>query len=283
MRTVAISAADTKYFHLLKGLVLSWIEQKAMSSAPLVVLDVGLTNEERAWLSSQNVGVVAATPVAPAQEGKPKLSSAQRQRPLLPRLVPGYDLYLWVDADIWLQSPRVVPLFLQAASQGAMAIVPEVNVAYRAHYDPQQVRGSYASYKKLFDKETADKLAFSPTINSGFFALRGDQPHWERWDLLLGQLLTKTKSYYTEQFALNYVLYGERLPTVFLPSWCNWICHQAKPVLHVESGQLLEPVPPYAPLGAIHLTINSKEKDVELHGTDGQRHKRSLKYRGGAY
>lgn len=287
MRAVAISAADSKYFHLLQGLVLSLAEQAKGLDLPLVVLDVGLTEAERSWLAQQGVGIKAIeglkAPPAPGPDGKPKLSAAQRLRPFLPQLVPGYELYLWIDADIWLQSPQVLPLFIRSAAAGGIAIVPEVHVAYRSLYGGAHARGMYGQLATFFDKETAEAMAFNPTINSGFFGLRADQPHWRQWAETLTQLSAKTDFYYSEQIALNHVIYRQGAKARFLPAWCNWICHQALPVLEVKSGQLLDPTPPHAPLGAIHLTVSAKAGEFELLGSDGARHRRTLKYRAGNY
>ncbi len=286
MTSVIVSAADDRYYHLLQGLVLSLRAQPSSRALPLVVLDVGLGEAERAWLASQSVSCVAASlPPLPARaDGRPSLSVAQRLRPHLPRLVPGYETYLWMDADLWVQLDWLVPLFLAAAAAGAMAIVPEVHVAYPSLYGPQQFKGMHGTYRRLFDQATADALAPNPTINSGLFALRGSAPHWDLWDRTLQAILEKDSFYYAEQMALNHLLYSRprEAPARFLPAACNWICHQALPVLDHRSGLLCDPTPPHTPLAAVHLTVGAKEGEKTLRSTDGSQVTRSLRYRGGA-
>jgi hypothetical protein len=292
MDATVVSAADSGYFHLLKGLVLSLRAQRSSASLPITVLDVGLAEEECAWLEAEGVVRIAVARIAerlpPLPErphGKPKLSLAQRLRPHIPDLVPGHDLYLWMDADLWLQREAVVPIYLKAAEQGRMAIVPEIHLAYPSLFSERQYAGMFATYEKLFDRATAKKLAQNPTINSGCFALPAKAPHWRLWAETLEALLRRDSFYYAEQFALNFVLYarGKEAPSLFLPAGFNWICHQALPVLDAKSGLLLEPVPPYPPLGIVHLTVGAKAGERELKATDGGRLKRSLKYRAGDY
>jgi hypothetical protein len=281
---VIISAADSGYFPLLQGLIGSLRAQPRSRRLPLVVLDVGLADADRQWLAGRDVGVVAASlpPLATFRDGQPVLSVAQRLRPHLPRLVPGFDVYLWMDADLWVQRDDVVPTYLGAAARGAMAITPELHVTYRSHYSPQRYRRMFRALETLFDTTSAKALAGNPTINSGCFAVRGDARHWQLWDETLAAILTRSSSYYAEQFALNHVLYRRHREarSLFLPAAYNWICHQSMPMIDHRSGALCEPVPPYATLGVVHMTVGSKEGEPELRRTDGTVLRRSLRYPG---
>ena len=63
-----------------------------------------------------------------------------------------------------------------------------------------------------------------------------------------------------EQAAINHVVYRQKLPAAFLPSWCNWICHHAAPRRDAESGEFTEPALPYQRLGIVHRTMWTKNK-----------------------
>jgi hypothetical protein len=292
MDATVVSAADSGYFHLLQGLVLSLRAQASSAKLPITVLDVGLAADEVAWLERERcelVGVahIARTlpPLPERKDGKPQLSLAQRLRPHIPALVPGRQIYLWMDADLWLQRDGVLVYYLKAAERGRIAIVPEMHVAYPSMFSGTQYAGMFKTYEKLFDRETAKALAQNPTINSGCFALAANAPHWRLWAETLEALLRRDSFYYAEQFALNQVLFARRkeAPSTFLPAGFNWICHQALPVVDAKSGLLLEPTPPHAPLGIVHLTVGAKTGEKELRSTDGGKVQRSLKFRAGAY
>jgi len=292
MDATVVSAADSGYFHLLKGLVLSLRAQPSSAKLPITVLDVGLAEDEAAWLVGQGVERIAVEriaerlpPLPERGDGKPQLSLAQRLRPHIPDLVPGRDVYLWMDADLWLQREGVLPYYLRAAERGRIAIVPEMHVAYPSMFSAGQYGGMFKTYEKLFDRETARALAQNPTINSGCFALAAKAPHWRLWAETLEALLRRDSFYYAEQFALNHVLYVRKkeAPSTFLPAAFNWICHQAMPVVDGKTGLLLEPTPPHGPLGIVHLTVGAKSGEKELRSTAGGSVRRSLKYRGGDY
>lgn len=287
MKATVVSAADSRYFHLLQGLILSLKDFPSSRELPITVLDVGLTAEQRAWLVTKGAvpRPAALEPLPPRDDGRPVLSVAQRLRPHIPALVPGYDLYLWMDADLWVQQEGIVPLYLRGGATGLIAIAPEVHVSYPSLYGPRQLQGMFKIYERLFDRRTAELLAPNPTINSGCFALKADAPHWKLWDEALTAILAKDSFYYAEQVALNYVLYGKgaEARSLFLPAMANWICHQSLPVVDAKTGKLCEPVPPFLPLGIVHLTVGAKDGEKELKVTDGKRLTRSLKYKAGKY
>src|SRR5262249_10236778 len=148
----------------------------------------------------------------------------------LPRHVPGYETYLWIDADTWIQDWAAIELYIQA-SAGGMAITPEIDRAYRHHYHAgPEFRGVIGqAYAEAFGQAEADYLAHQPLLNTGVFALRADAPHWRAWEAVLGDALQRSRNVLVEQLALNWVAYRQGQPMRFLPSWCNWICHHATP------------------------------------------------------
>jgi hypothetical protein len=287
MRPVIVSAADSGYFHLLQGLILSLRVQPSSRDVAVAVIDVGLSETERSWLDGERVRIVADTlpPTPPRADGKASISSAQRLRLRLPDVLPGYDVYLWMDADMWVQVDGIVPWYLRAAATGAMAITPEVHVRYRSMYGPRHWLGMLEGYGRLFDRATAERLAPNPTLNCGCFALRADAPHWQLCRDAVEAVIAKDNQFVLEQYAINYILYerSREAQAYFLPATFNWICHQAHPVVNHRTGLLCEPVPPHPPIGLLHLTMNTKWRELELRALDGATVRRSLKYRAGAY
>lgn len=285
MKTTIVTAADSKFYYLLKGLILSLKAFEMSRDLPVTVLSIGLSGEEKAWLEGKGAQLVEVREerVPQRNDGRPVLSVAQRKRPFLPKLVPGYDLYLWMDADLWVQNCSAISHYLQFAARGAIAITPEVHVSYPGIYRAQSLMRAHAMFKVLFDEKTADRLAPSPTINSGMFALRGDAPHWDLWVGTLGEVLGRSDSYYAEQIALNHVIYSQNVPSVFLPAWCNWICSQTLPVLNQETGMLCEPNPPFQPLAIVHLTMTVKNGDHNIRTCDDTAVRMSLCYKRGQY
>jgi hypothetical protein len=131
-------------------------------------------------------------------------------RPFLPRYFPGFDLYLWIDGDCWVQQGDALALFQRAARTGALAVAPEIHRSMR-HY--RHAWGEFSSingaaYEACFDKETAERLIRYPLINAGVFALKADAPHWGGWADVMGEALQRSTSM-TDQVALNVLVYDK--------------------------------------------------------------------------
>lgn len=67
-----------------------------------------------------------------------------------------------------------------------------------------------------------------------------------------------------EQTALNYVIHHDSAPVGLLPDWCNWICIGVPPKLDEANQMLVEPEPPYRPIGALHLVSPAKSHEFSL-------------------
>ena len=76
---------------------------------------------------------------------------------------------------------------------------------------------------------------------------------------------------YTDQTALNYALWNERLAVSALPATCNWLCHLAAPLFDGKRERFCEPGIPGRPLGILHLAGNSKDQEVQVQGVTPQR------------
>jgi hypothetical protein len=111
------------------------------------ILDLGLTQAERNWLAEHAAQIVrpAGDVDFPNRERTPETLKAQVARPFLPRHFPGHEMYFWLDADAWLQEWRTVELYCAAAGRDRLAIVPEIDRAYKRHYKRPKLFGSAAT------------------------------------------------------------------------------------------------------------------------------------------
>jgi hypothetical protein len=105
---IIVTAADRGYFPLLQDNVASVRALRA--EVPIGVLDLGLDADHRTWLEGQAVSIVRPgwDVDFPGQARTPETLKAQVARPFLPRHFPYYEMYLWLDADAWLQDWRAV-------------------------------------------------------------------------------------------------------------------------------------------------------------------------------
>ncbi|MBV8650586.1 MAG: hypothetical protein JO255_03905 [Alphaproteobacteria bacterium] len=281
---VIVSGADSRYFPLLRDLVLSIREKAPGRNAALAALDLGFEESERAWLAAQ--GVRLAKPGwdldFPNRARTPEIRKAQIARPFVPRYFPGYQTYLWIDADAWVQEWSAIEMALTAASLGKLAIAPEIDRSYKRHYKRPKLFGmtlQWHCYRKAYGWRVADRMGRNPMLNCGVFALRGDAPHWQRWIEAMTEALQRTNFVFIEQIALNYAIFGGMIAATFLPATCNWLCGDAAPMWDPVRDRLVEPNAPHQPLGILHLAgEGQKEKQFTLQTTTGGTTERMLRY-----
>lgn len=280
--TLIVSAADSTYFPLLRDMVLSVQELRA--DAAMGILDVGLEPEQRGWLAPRIAHLVEPPwdIEFPGRERTPQARKAQFARPFLPRHFPGYETYLWIDADAWVQDWRAVELYVEAASAGSLAITPEIDRAYKRHYKRPKLFGftlAWKNYREAFGWRAADRLGRNPIVNCGVFALRTDAPHWDAWARLIAQVAQRTRFFFVEQTALNYLIFAEHAPVDFLPAYCNWMPGDAAPAFDRGRGVFVEPYSPHEVIGVMHLAGREQKTHLfRLNRLDGGTVETSLRY-----
>jgi len=200
-------------------------------------------------------------------------------RPQLPKWFPGYDIYVWIDADAWVQDWKAVRLYISSAQKLTFAITPETD---RSYHPLDIYQWQLRNCRLCFNEDFAQKLALFPVINSGVFAATADAPHWQEWSTVLGAALRLGREplFYAEQTVLNAVIRMKNLPTAFLPATHNWACARAMPMCSEDGTILLEPDPPHELLGVVHLTAGTKNGRVQLKDVKGNTHSRSLRFKG---
>jgi len=274
MQAIIISAADSGFFTLLQGLVgsLQHFADQGQSLPQLGIFDLGLTPEERRWLEQHR-----ATIVEPEWDfefadraTRNQTFKAQTARPFLPRYFPGFDLYIWMDADLWLQEYEVLEWLVRGSRNHHLTITQELHSAYKRHYNNREIFGKYALYNDFFNSQTAESYGLTPSLNVGVFALPATAPHWEAWRKVMIHVLSVESSFYAEQTSLDFAVYSQRLPVTWLPAQANWLCHQARPAWSTQRQKLVDPCPPHQPLWVIHLTMATKQMSFPLEIIDSE-------------
>jgi hypothetical protein len=265
---IIITAADARYFELVKGAILSIREKRAGQSAVIGFFDLGCTAEQLQWLEDR-VDVIRQPKWEfefPGRDEAPQHLKGLIARPFLPRYFPDFEIYFWIDADAWVQDWRAVELYLQASALKGLGITPEVDRGSRIQYGglPKYWQWAFNHYYATFGAEEAEKYQSYPMLNAGVFALHRTAPQWQLWAKYLEQGLQRSSSLYTDQMALNLAVYIDSFEqTEMLPAWCNWACHFGLPIWDEQRNLLVEPYVPHTPIGIVHLT-EIKHECVEL-------------------
>src|SRR5260370_2995357 len=116
-------------------------------------------------------------------------------------------------------------------------------------------------------------------VNCGVFALNHDAPNGDAWARIIERVAQRTRFFYIEQTALNYVIFAEHLPVNFLPAYCNWMPGDAAPAFNAASGRFVEPYAPHEVIGVMHLAGREQKTHLfRLDCLDGVTVETSLRY-----
>lgn len=273
--TIVMTSADQGYFSLAQGCIRSIRDKPLGNTIALAFLDIGCAPEQRNWID-QHVDFVLEPNWhfgLDAVEGLPGHVRGVLARPFLREYFPGFETYVWLDADAWLQDWTAIQLLIQGASlRRGIAIVPEVDRGSLRQYGglPEYWKLAFRWYASLFGDEIARRLCSFPMLNAGVFALHCHAPHWQAWEQALTLALRSKCTMMTDQLALNYVVYQRGLfeNTELLPAWCNWTCHNGFPSWDEQRQLLVEPYLPHTTIGICHLTSRRKNPVQQLRTTN---------------
>ena len=295
-KNVIVSLADSNYFELLNELIDSIKRFDESKNVAICILDAGLTEDQKLKLSQK------VDDIKPAEwdikvsafkvKGKEWLKS-QVSRAFLPKYFPGYEKYLWIDADAWVNKWEALDLYFKGSNANKLAISTSADRSYGRVLRADWLIGSIAKVKSQnykhakssgFSETVARKIALMPHLNIGVFCLNADAPHWVVWQKNLKQALSSGKIFGSEQVAMNITIYVDDLEIEILPAYCNWtLIYRLK--FDTVNNTLVEPYLPNHEIGIVHLA--GKTSDVvrfnknhlsEIKTLEGKIIKKSLRF-----
>ena len=78
-------------------------------------------------------------------------------RPFLPELIRGYAVYVWLDADTWVQQPLGLRWLIDATKGEDLAAVPTIHPAYK--FTDRDRSWLYKRYRMAFGDSLARELS----------------------------------------------------------------------------------------------------------------------------
>ncbi len=257
----------------LRGMIGSLAPALARPGMHAACFDLGLSAVDKAWLAARRVMVATPRPHLGVGDGHPVALLSFLARPFLQEYFPGYDVYLWVDSDVWFQDPAVTDRYVAGALSHGMAIAHERERAYR--FQPWLLGWTAKHFLLGYGPATAAYLLTRRHLNAGLFALRADAPQWARWADRYAAAIRRTGALVPhDQFALNHALYGSGPnrrgdQAALLDPTCNWICDRGVPMWNDEAAAFCKPYAPHAPIGALHLAGPAKRQVYSIRRTGG--------------
>ena len=291
---IIISSSDSKYFLLLKELYLSLKKQNILNEYDFAVLNTGMNKNQIDYLRDNKIKVKDAiwNTKVPSYKilGRDHLKT-QVARAFLPDYFENYKVYIWLDADLWINDLESFLLYEKGALQNNLTITPQSDRAYfnNAKVEwfmnfPTKVKTiNFKNISKSVSKKLAKKYAFYSTLNAGAFAISDSDEIWKCFQKNIKLAAKKGRIFGTDQVALALSIYEDNIPSEFLPAYCNWMCEFNMPKFDIDKGQFVEPYIPNHPIALVHLAgLDDIRQDKtilsDVETLDGLRIKKSLRY-----
>jgi lipopolysaccharide biosynthesis glycosyltransferase len=292
-----ISLADSNYFELLNELVDSIKSFDQSKDLAICIMDAGLKKDQIEILEKKVDQIKKAEWDIEVSDSKVKgreWLKSQVSRAFLPKYFPGYEKYIWIDADAWVNSWNAIELYIKGCENKKLAIATSADRSYGRVLRAEWVLGSFAKIKSQnykhakssgFSEKIAREVALKPHLNIGVFSLEKDAPHWEVWQKNLKKALSSGRIWGSEQVAMNIAIYSDNLEVEILPAYCNWTLINAIK-FDKKNNTFVEPYLPNHEIGIIHFAgknndqiRNNKNFVSKIKTLDGDTIDKNLRFR----
>ena len=291
MKTAIISGCDNNYFDQFLNLYNSLIDTNSLDYADLCFVNISVDKDNLKKISDKTKRIVEPgwnfSFSFPTKEWKKILTI----RPFLKNYFPGYDNYIWLDADTWVQDNKFINDFASVAETGKMSIIPELDINYEARrekysfkkifYNIYQPNGwSYKNFKRYFDKKSFTKLFQKPILNAGVFSIPKESIIWDKWAGEYRQIVESSSNDYClnmDQASLNKIIYNNLDLVNFFHTEYNYLVKNCMPLINNDDQFCLKDFP-NKKIEILHLTSIKFNQLYELETIYGKKIKRKLSY-----
>jgi len=271
MRKLIVTAANSRYFSLLKGLIESTGDEYKFG-----ILDLGLEDYEKKYLLDKGHEIVVPTAIISKPDSRLSVLGYS-ERPCITEFFPEYDSYLWLDADIWVQDRTAIDDLFQAAESFDVCVIPEIDRNWISDTGIASKTWKNEKLALYYGSGIAGKLSEFPMINSGVLCAKKDSQIWNLWKSCLRLILENNEpDFGVDQVALNYAIYTSQVSVGLFSILYNWVAHIGLPMLN--GNTLVEPMPPYNAVKLVHASDNTKYLKQLLGRIEGGTDARYLTY-----
>ena len=283
-KNVIVTGCDKKYYPFLKNLVNSLINSNSLEICDLCILDV---ENESQYLSEIEDKITkkkkANYNLNIFFKDRQDWFKLLTERPFMKDYFPGYEKYIWMDADTEVLSSDGIVNLINACEDKELAIAPEISESYvfknskfgikKIFKSFYKISGwSFKNYKKYFSNRIGEELFFKPLFNNGIFSLKAESKIWDLWKFEYQNALNKAKTSYgikTDQLSLNKVIYENFEKVSILDSTNNWLVSISEKIIKINKD-FYTPSFPNRKINIIHYTQLSfddnfkvKDKNIE--------------------
>lgn len=232
-------------------------------------LDFGLEDVTRAKLAAHFDTIVNPAwpyPRHAALENQPH-ARATATAPFLPDLFAGFDAYVWIGPDAFVQTPSAIALLRSACLGNFAAVIPALDRSY--NLSPRIAQSLHDGYREAFGPEVAQRMG-GPYVTANVVAAAAGSPLWQAWRRSMQTALDHSSgASFPDITPLNHALRTSDIPHHRLPAICNWQSNLALPMFDCAAGCLVEPSYPFDPLWIVANNFDDKAATHTLARKEG--------------
>ena len=184
---------------------------------------------------------------------------------------PGYENYIWMDSDTWINCPKTFQYYIKGAKQSGFAICPQVDRASPKLLDtkwflnfPIKINSiNFKNISRSINKNMAKKYAGHYTLNAGCFSYNSKFDGLKIIKKNLSIASKKGRIFGSDQVALALTMFEDKVPFELLPSYCNWICEHTLPKFCNSKNLFVEPYIPNHNIGVMHLAGLDEDRSIK--------------------
>jgi len=274
--TSIIMAGDTNIFPLTMGCLLSISELRKKGIA-VNFIDTGCQSaqlEKIKPLVDKISKFNEELSIFPKGQLRPYWR-AQACRPFVHKYFPDYEIYFWLDSDLWFQNPLSIFQLIDNVKKFGSVIVSEFYEGYDTFRDTIQSK-NYYSQKRHFMNFYRDKIKINDDAyyNIGVLGISKKSGLFEEFEKILKLLYGVVYTHMTDQIAFNEVLIKTKLFTSVSPL-NNWMCNLGSPSF--LDGVFIDPNKDRAKINILHLSGKNKLKKYSNMLFNGGRYLEDIK------
>jgi hypothetical protein len=191
-------------------------------------------------------------------------------KPRLPAFFPGFDVYIWLDGDTWVQNAVCLDQLVHCAGLADVAMHPEKDPNYRGRDGAREYLLS--TYTSIYGAEDAQQYCQYPSLNTGVVAAAAASPVWRLWTEALVDVGERARGrddlHFSDQIPLHRLAVSGKLSVCPLRAVNNWLVMFSPPAVNLERKRLMAPSFPFEEINIVHLVGTSKQARYKL-GSDG--------------
>lgn len=232
----------------------------------LALVAIDLDPSALETLEADGVRVFTDLDRLPTYDNQPRHGYSATCRPYLPDLFPGFDAYLWVDADIRFVRAEGLLFWLSGAlnPDAALVMCQEIEPAYTVVHSAHKARlwheAKIARMSRVWSGDLMELARYFAPFNGGLYGARADSPIWPTYRRHFEAALRRGYDHWADQDALNVSLL-EVGRYIRAPGTMNWIVSLAQP-LALDDGSFRDPASPERIINVLHLTESTRVVDV---------------------